>query len=1496
MSPKKRRFASLVFFTVVLLLVVCISSAVYYLKIQSNEDYQNQLHFRELNTAAQGVKDANAQFSRIGKTVLDLMKQNNSGNEVFKQLDNVINRAKNTDALANFETLELSAEKLRSLCGDLSKGSSKPQTVPESGMLSNCDSHSVYFSSLSDKENDSKSGNNSDSNSNTDSDSDSKLLAVKVPNQDFLPDHLLSFPMVILANKQGDILAEKVYLQNSIYAADLEFDSVSLLFKTLSEQQFPNIENDQSTPIYSGTIEQLIAGIKYRIFIQPVKVSLNNESSVTHYLLGFVPLSDMQIAKLSISPSAGLWLFILLLILSSLIPILKIRFTSNQTHFSKTDISLFFTGAIMLLGMLSITVHHQLFYSYLMDFKKEQAKTYIEDIQGEFGREVDAIKQKRETLPSDIAIFVKHNETEAQTSAEGEQTNKSKLPAGDYSSKLLSNIRKALYAFTNELNNRYALVEAHSTRGLDESARIYSVNQTNSNMEYMADNLVHNNGLLHGTHPLFIESMFKLNHKGNIPFVETDFDSKLPYEIRLPILRISDSSHNFTDFSLAHRPYFQRAIRCQLWFASDSNSDVEGEKDCRKGFFMQRIKNVSDGRFSTQFAYSDFSKINETDFEQRQVESISVKLHSFFSKILPSGYGYAVIDEKGEVLYHADESRALLENMLVETNNDEHLVSLLSSVEYAGTNKMAEFTTTYRNAEHLFLASKLTDNVPWHIVIFFNTDELTEYTLWLLLVAVVLFVQLMLALLIWNRYVSNQLTWSKLITFKPKSKEMKYGAFAVLVFSLAFALLMFMGVIVGLAPRLALWSLCATLLIFVLCKQVQILPNRALFWTHPSASFALLFIIFLSISIKEASDFDIQWQAQSWPFVIAGLASLLVGVTCYFLAYSKRFLRFYASTSLYKNTKQLSKLRFFQAPWQASRYSKGYVFYLTALLWLFSIVPAAMFINASNHYLLGFQAYQESLHIEQQIDQYQQKRLAYLQLMRPEMPHTVSINTSGIFNSLYLNNEEPNWITVLEKPQPESTNNLTVDFMINELVSLQSFGASLNQQLYEYAQLKSKPSHLDYNGNLFLQSALASMWLWVLITFLIVFAISYQFSKRFIVYRVMGEHIPDHFRQPIQTTSHQHWVNRLQEFSQSKHAFKALILRTNNRQAVERIKKATKLEVYENTVFDISQLLVLERKGQSFMHVDALSMAIEDKNNKSAESSTRSASIVLVIKGLENLAFTSEQRKTAQSLLYELHRIDGLSIVFLCEVAPLYRLCHQEAYPGVPENEYADANESLAWATLLAQYTKLYDWTPPTKHRLDINASPLDVLGYESKGWFQLFKIQQLFEDTYANQLQHIDKHWKHGQIVEFFCSHAGAIYRHKWSQCTRDERILLFQLANGATLNPNSIETLEQLLRRGYIYRDSGWFIVNESFKRFVLRAESEETFANWMSDADVSAWQYVRVPVLVTIIVLAVMIVVSTGQSLQSFIAAATASLGLLPSIMRNLSFFKSNSTPAE
>jgi hypothetical protein len=98
------------------------------------------------------------------------------------------------------------------------------------------------------------------------------------------------------------------------------------------------------------------------------------------------------------------------------------------------------------------------------------------------------------------------------------------------------------------------------------------------------------------------------------------------------------------------------------------------------------------------------------------------------------------------------------------------------------------------------------------------------------------------------------------------------------------------------------------------------------------------------------------------------------------------------------------------------------------------------------------------------------------------------------------------------------------------------------------------------------------------------------------------------------------------------------------------------------------------------------------------------------------------------------------------------------------------------------------------------------------------------------------------GQFVDVLLDRADSYYRVLWSTCTKEERLVLYQLALDGWVNPKNGRAIQQLQRRGIIRRGSGYRLMNDSLRRFVHNAERPEEVAKWEQEEGNSGWSAMK------------------------------------------------------
>ena len=143
------------------------------------------------------------------------------------------------------------------------------------------------------------------------------------------------------------------------------------------------------------------------------------------------------------------------------------------------------------------------------------------------------------------------------------------------------------------------------------------------------------------------------------------------------------AARNVVDVST--RDYYQRALaRKQLWeLPLPNKSDgVAQEELCQGGCYVEYVSAWNTGRPQVVMSMP-------TGIPRLPVATLSIQMHALLAPVLPPGFEFAVVDSEGVVQFHSDWQRNGQENLLLETDQNSRLRSLVAS-RSAGT-----FTTMY---------------------------------------------------------------------------------------------------------------------------------------------------------------------------------------------------------------------------------------------------------------------------------------------------------------------------------------------------------------------------------------------------------------------------------------------------------------------------------------------------------------------------------------------------------------------------------------------------------------------------------------------------------------------------------------------------------------------------------------------------------------------------------------------------------------------------------
>src|SRR5205085_2687350 len=113
-------------------------------------------------------------------------------------------------------------------------------------------------------------------------------------------------------------------------------------------------------------------------------------------------------------------------------------------------------------------------------------------------------------------------------------------------------------------------------------------------------------------------------------------------------------------------------------------------------------------------------------------------------------------------------------------------------------------------------------------------------------------------------------------------------------------------------------------------------------------------------------------------------------------------------------------------------------------------------------------------------------------------------------------------------------------------------------------------------------------------------------------------------------------------------------------------------------------------------------------------------------------------------------------------------------------------------------------------------------------------------------------------QLLCDVAERAETYYRTVWASCSKAEKVTLVHLAQHGLVNPKGDEAIQQLLRKGLLVRDPVCRIMNETFRRFVLKHHDADELRSWEQEAG-DNWGSVRAGVATVLIGLALLLFIA-------------------------------------
>ncbi len=197
-------------------------------------------------------------------------------------------------------------------------------------------------------------------------------------------------------------------------------------------------------------------------------------------------------------------------------------------------------------------------------------------------------------------------------------------------------------------------------------------------------------------------------------------------EAGLQAVKAAFSAATGTIVDVSARAYYQHArTREQLW-SLPPRPDRAGKAEplCPDGCYLEYVSSWNTGRRQVVVSMP-------TNIDRLPVATLSIPMHSLLTPVLPPGFEFAVVDSAGVVQFHSDPQRNGQENLLLETDQNPRLLSLLAA-RSAGT-----FNTMYWG--YPYRSYVRPTGIPgWSIVVFHSKQATRALVLEWFIVAMLL--------------------------------------------------------------------------------------------------------------------------------------------------------------------------------------------------------------------------------------------------------------------------------------------------------------------------------------------------------------------------------------------------------------------------------------------------------------------------------------------------------------------------------------------------------------------------------------------------------------------------------------------------------------------------------------------------------------------------------------------------------------------------------------
>lgn len=946
-------------------------------------------------------------------------------------------------------------------------------------------------------------------------------------------------------------------------------------------------------------------------------------------------------------------------------------------------------------------------------------------------------------------------------------------------------------------------------------------------------------------------------------------------------------------------------------------------------FYLQSISSLT---YGGKFAVISTPSDRQITYNKKKeyVIALTTKLASIYHAILPPGYGFCVIDNKGDVLFHQSENLNLSENLLEETLHDPALATALLA------RMPVHLNPEYQGATQLMYVAPL-DRLPLFLVTYVNHDSRRNSNAYAIMQTLLFFLlyclslSMLIALVVCGRKRFSKLSFSWL-PFRWLWPD-PGNALCYLKNLIAFCVSIFIvAEFAGTGDPVALF--------FILLYAA----TYAFIFSYVNLHAVSFRLFFANKTSEHAS--RLRLFAGSAAIIVLGLNLLCLVADTTAFQYGARFqfallLGYVATHYLFKSlrlgrkdknyppaSKKTTRAIIFRR-WLTKEYQSCYVLMILFWLLLTSALPAYYMFRASYNLEAARKVMLTQLHLASrlnatihdrqpaatgttypnalapQIKSYSYTAF-YQQTTHKKAPSTFAAHQDHIKPDIPLRHYDhitaaalgSDLAHIYQKPAENtprfiaSAVNLSSWFLksANSNIAPSCRGTSCIKGMWstlDKPTLEFYPTRvagadsimafsstlpkfslpsLAYHGNTSWNEINKSALLFWMGVCLL--TLSLCFFMSFLVNRVFNLQILRNIRMSKldRTLLHPKHRNRLIVISLPG----APDIRTNILNPGNNVRHQAKIVEHD-----------MARANQAF-------------NPASCAFSPMRKKYLLYVRNFDHLPFQQQSLKLKVETLLALNRIRNAKIIL---ESALHPSCWEEKLAAMKKQSGPTAILMRQLLSLLGDYTKVYN-------PLQENVKPYPLAGAHRMGKKELLlhfvkrechslPILMQFEKklcTYVQANYKQKRSIEKEDLIYRIKSLAQLYYRRLWATCTEEEKYFLYDLAQDGLVNARNMGVLTSLLGKGLLvrYNDMRLRIVNDSFKSFVLTVVNPmEALQYEIKMAKASRWTTYRTPFLLIIVGVGLFIFFTQHQTWLNILAVGTAVSGIL-AVLSRLSIF--------